>query len=252
MSKPSSGILVQRVSNTGVISANLHDTAHFNLLIKNTELYLLKLKALIEAARADNTLTMPHCPYLIERLEATKLVSIYAGPFDQYISDLSLASIEAILTHNNGPAALLAGGIDADTSAEAHGQFVYLSKDKGIIDGLVVKHVLLKPSSCPQCHCDIVDDAIEDHMKSIACMESMRVNKLNDLKLTQVDYEREVQLIRTERVPYEYHPTGYAIFVPAWVDQAIRTYDSMKSRGAFADMSLADYLTSMAEPANGS
>lgn len=241
-----SNILVQRVISLGHINARAYDTNGFIKLIQSTDVYLLRLKDRLEAARAENSLSMPHCPYMIERLENDNHgMSIYQAPFDQHISNLSLSAIETIRTHNSESSSILLNGINDATAQQVHGKTVYLVEHQIDFDGYVTKHTLLKPIVCPKCLCNVVTEAVEDHMKSIACMETMRMQLISKQNIYNVSIAEETQIIRAKNIPFEFLPIGYAMFVPDWVDKVIKTFNAMQSRGMFLDMSLADYLTSM-------
>ncbi len=240
-------ILIQKCSSNGV-SSKLHDVYSFQGLIKTTEIYLLKLKQRLIEARIDNNLGMPYCPSLQVRLDKDVVCGIFVGPFDQHISTISLESIEAILLHNNAIASLLSNGIDESSALLVHGKHIYIGKEKENFDGIISKYSLIKPNTCPKCLYSITEEAIDDHSKSVMCMDRVIHNMIEAKQLTQVGSDVEEQLIRTTGIPYEHHPVQYGVYVPKWVDTAIKAYDSMRNRGGFQDMTLAEYLNHMAQP----
>lgn len=241
-----SEILVQKVSNGGVTS-KLHDTGTLQKLLQDTEAYFLKLKNALIAARQGGVPTMPYCPYLLNRLDTNALCSIYTGPFDQHISELSLVALDAMIDHNNSISAEFADGLSKKAVDRIHGKHIYVAKEKGELDGFLSKYSLVKPQHCKKCDINLVETDITDHMKTVSCRESELQNDIGKKNLVQLDMDYETQLVRTEGIPYEYHPTGFTIYVPDWVAQAIKAYDSMKSRGGFQDMTLTEYLNNMAE-----
>lgn len=241
-----SEILVQKVSSGGITS-KLHDTGSLQKLMQDTEAYFLKLKQALIVARQENTKLMPFCPFLIERLDTNALCNIYVGPFDQHISELSLNALEAMMSHNNSVAALFSGGLNAKTIGQAHGKHIYVAKEKNELEGFLSKYSLVKPQSCKKCDVNLVEIDLADHAKTVSCREQELNNTIQKRNMAQLDMDYETQLVRTEGIPYEYHPTGFTIYVPDWVGQAIKAYDSMKSRGGFQDMTLTEYLNNMAE-----
>ena len=133
---------------------------------------------------------------------------------------------------------------------QIHGKHIYVAKEKGELDGFLSKYSLVKPQHCKKCDINLVEIDLVDHMKTVSCRESELTNMIGKKQLSQLDMDYETQLVRTEGIPHEYHPTGFTIYVPDWVAQAIKAYDSMKSRGGFQDMTLTEYLNNMAEKAD--
>lgn len=239
-------ILVQKISNGGITS-KLHDTSSLQRLLQDTEAYFLKLKNALISARSGGLEVMPYCPFLVERLDSNALCNIYVGPFDQHISELSITALDAMLNHNNSISALFASGLDKKSIDQIHGKHIYVAKEKGELEGFLSKYSLVTPQHCSKCDINLVEVDLQDHMKTVSCRESELTNDIQKKNLAQLDMDYETQLIRTEGIPYEYHPSGFLIYVPDWVSQAIKAYDSMKQRGGFQDMTLTEYLNNMAE-----
>lgn len=239
-------ILIQRVSLDG-LSSSLLDTSAFQKNISDTEIYLNKLKDILLAARIDAT-TMPFCPYLKARLDKDASCTIYNGPFDHYISTLSLDAIDELLTHNNTIAAVLVDGIDTKSIDAVHGKHIYIGMaTRTDVVGVLMKYTLIRPNACIKCNELINNTTIEDHQKSIGCHDTELENTIKANQFEQIQEDDESQIIRTKNIPYKYYPIGFNIFVPKWVTQAIQMYVSMRSRGGFQDIQLSEYLDKMAE-----
>ena len=239
-------ILIQKVSRHGM-SSELYDGPSLQELIRDTDIYLNKLRDAVRLSKLDNTAIMPYCPYLKERLDKYTMCHVYGGPYDSYISDISLLSLNELILHNNDIATTFSNGIDVNSIDIAHGKHIYIAKDKGEIDGFLSKYTFMRPNVCHKCSCSIVEDDVEEHSKSTTCHNKELDNILKARNLVQISNDDEDQIIRTKNILYEYHPSEYLIFIPKWVEQAIKMYDSMRSRGGFQDIPLSKYLDQMAE-----
>ncbi len=229
----------------GCLQTRLINSHIIKETVKETDTVMSNLKTALIAARADNTLMMPYCMYMAERLENSTICSIPAGPFDAHMSDLSLESIEKVIVANNYIASNIIGGLNQEVIEFLHGKHLYIATAGAGPSGSITKHMMVKPDVCPKCLMNVTDGPMEDHMKSLMCMDQIRENMIAEKKLVQVNSDVETELIRAGVIPFEYHPIGFGMYIEPWVDTAIRSYESQKSRGAFTDMPLSEYLKHM-------
>ena len=229
------GSIHSRMCNSHILSETL----------KTTDAMLDKMKTAIICARADNTLTMPYCVYVMERLEMGSICAIPSGPFDSHMSDLSLESIDKIIKANADVATSVIGGLNKDVIDYIHGKTLYVGVLGTGFNGSLTKHTIVRPDVCVKCDQNVIDGPMEDHVRGLQCLEQVRENMIAEKKLIQVNSDVEIELIRAGVIPFQYHPIGFGMYIEPWVDQAIRVYDTQKSRGAFAEMPLSEYLKHM-------
>lgn len=104
---------------------------------------------------------------------------------------------------------------------------------------------LFRGIMCADCGEVVNAQTYKAHRQSMKCMTMTMNRDVRETGYSEVDHGPHITAIKKSGIEIEVRPTGYAIWAPEWVKEAIKAYEEHKAGGGFAGLSLSEYLEKM-------
>lgn len=97
-------------------------------------------------------------------------------------------------------------------------------------------------AECPECGHLIHLSGVNSHRGSLKCLQATNDRDLREAGWIQMDYPTYTSAIKKAGIKYDIRATGFTMWVPRWVDDAIKQY---QKNSGYGGMTLPQYLEKM-------
>lgn len=223
----------------GMVDDPIEHTDMVALVDETLKFYITALGC-VESGGAENDI--PYFMFATSRLAKHGKIPIFTGPFEPTIAKLSLVELHQLIESTRNVQAVVASKEDPDNV-----RFWYLgSNNHGGTSFMLHQCTIHWAITCDVCGVNVTTLTLDDHKLTVDCRNVKLESELADKGLCLIeDLADEIALSKTRNIPIEYHPSGFNMYVPGWVEGAISAYK--KHNRGFAGMSLHEYLDKMAK-----
>lgn len=191
---------------------------------------------LYETAGVDNPRYIIFCEnHPLFSMQFNSLVMCYAGPPDsravQNLNSFNNALKVVIAKQENLLESLLKQEVPIAAQFYSNFRPEYVSFYKVFIG-----------SECPKCGEIVSNSALKMHIASLRCMTDTANRDLRYGGWTELLSGSDISAIRASGIQCEYRPSGFAMWAPGWVRDALNAY--VESDG-MAGLKLHEYLAKM-------
>jgi hypothetical protein len=95
---------------------------------------------------------------------------------------------------------------------------------------------------CKDCGAVVSEKIYKQHLKSLNCMTQTANRDLRDQGYVELSSGPDIAAVRAAGVDIEFRPSGYSIWAPPWVGNAI---DAYRANQGFAGMKMGEFITRM-------
>lgn len=102
--------------------------------------------------------------------------------------------------------------------------------------------------TCEDCGYVIPASTVKSHRASLKCMQAANDRDLRQAGWQQVSLGQHINAIKKAGIEFEVRATGFAMWIPPWVQSAIATYEE---KNGYAGLKLEEFLAKLKVEQNG-